>query len=71
MTKKAKLTGKIRKSKKLANLLKMEPRLNAGLRQMATTKWNRHEARRNKTPGTFGAASEVRHIDPSEYKGGK
>lgn len=32
--------------------------------------WERR-AQRIKQLGTFGAASEVRHIDPREYEGGK
>lgn len=40
------------------------------LREIAAAKFDPHGERRHRDAklGTFGAASEVRHIDPSEYR---
>ena len=56
--------GRIRERKKAAK--KAAQHLPAHLQDVAFTK---HTGRVKMALGTFGAASEVRHIDPAEYEG--
>lgn len=54
---------------KRKRLKKAAGRLPASLRDVATTKWTCEAERRQRwNRGTFGAASDVRKIDPDLYE---
>lgn len=57
------------KSKKRRKMLRGAARAPAWLRDCAASKWGIEHQRRHRSRqlGTFGAASPVRRIDPSEY----
>lgn len=57
--------------KKRTKRLRTASKTPAYIRDIASSKWTREQATRhaNRKLGTFGAASEVRRIDPTETGG--